>query len=110
MAAKLTLDDTATFTAPVEYTVPGGEKARFNVTYKWRTSDELKEFGKQFGQEGGSGLTDAEVFMEIATGWDLKFPFSEEAVTKLTQKYIGIAAIVLAEYFKQHTASLRQGN
>ena len=110
MAAKLTLDEVATFTAPVEYTIPGGDKARFNVNFKWRTADELKEFGKQFSQEGGSGLSDAEVFLEIAEGWDLKFPFNQEAVEKLTKKYIGIAGVVLSEYFKQHTASIRQGN
>lgn len=101
---KLSLTQSPTFKAKVSIPVPGDKAAEVEFTFKARTRAEFKEF-----IEGLTDREDADVVMDIASGWDLEDAYTKENVEKLTQNYLGAARAVIEKYLSELT-SARLGN
>jgi len=98
--AKLTLNPNPTFKAKASIHVPGGRKAEIEFKFKYRDSDEFKEF-----VDGLEGRKDIEILMDIACGWDLEEAFDEKNLETMTKKYIGSARAVLETYMGELTGA-----
>lgn len=91
--AKLILTAEPTFKAPVAIPVPGGKTATVQFTFKWRTRDEAKEW-----LEGVEKLSDEEIVLSAASGWDLDDEFNDTNVNALLQKFGGSARAIFNAY------------
>ena len=102
--AKLTLTSSPTFKASVLIPVPGKKPVPVEFNFKGRTKDEFKAFFDGIGDR-----EDAEVILDIATGWELEDAFGKESVELLLQNYIGAARVIIEKYIGELTAA-RLGN
>lgn len=98
--AKITLTPSPTFKAKAPIHVPGGRKAEIEFKFKYRDTDEFKEF-----MESLEGQKDIEIIMDIACGWDLDEAFDEKNVELMIKKYIGSARSVLSTYVDELTGA-----
>ncbi|MCE3605820.1 phage tail assembly chaperone [Massilia sp. P8910] len=106
IAKKFSLNVAPTFKAPVQIHIPGAGEAEINFTFKSRTKDELKEFTESLsGIDGEDGPKDADVLLDIASGWDLDEPFDAASLEKLVQRYMGAAQAVISAYFNELTGA-----
>ncbi|NHZ89292.1 hypothetical protein F2P45_09740 [Massilia sp. CCM 8733] len=109
---KFSLNVAPTFKAPVTITIPGGGEAEIMFTFKHRTRDEFKAFTENLkasadADDGtkGDGPKDADVLLDIASGWDLDEPFDAASLDKLVQRYMGAAQAVIGAYFGELTGA-----
>lgn len=101
---KFSLTASPTFKAKVAIPVPGGESADVEFVFKGRTREAFKEF-----IESIKDRDDAEVIMDIASGWDLTDAFDKQNVELLTQNYLGAARAIIEKYLSELTQA-RLGN
>jgi hypothetical protein len=102
--AKLTLTSSPTVKSNVLMAVPGKKPVPVEFNFKGRTKDEFKAF-----LDGIGDREDAEVILDIATGWELEDAFGKESVELLLQNYIGAARVIIEKYIGELTAA-RLGN
>lgn len=102
--AKFTLTASPTFKATVQVPVPGAKPADIEFTFKGRTREAFKDFIDSIKDR-----EDAEVIMDIASGWDLDDAFEKDNIEKLTQNYLGAARAVIEKYLSELTQA-RLGN
>lgn len=94
--AKLVLTAEPTFKAPVSIPVPGGKPVPVSFTFKWRTRDEAKDW-----LESIDALSDEDVVLSVATGWELDDAFDADNVKALCQKFAGAASAIFSTYVEQ---------
>ena len=95
--AKLTLVASPTFKAKVKIPVAGeADPVEVEFTFKHRTKTGLDEF-----LNSREGKTDAESFMDMASGWELEDPFALESVNLLLENYIGAAMATYHVYIDE---------
>lgn len=103
-ANKLKLIANPTFKAKVGIPVAGGDPAEVMFEFKHRTRDELAAFLRALDE-----MTDVQMALAVATGWDLTDAFNEKNVALLMQNYIGSTRAVLDVYVTE-LAQARLGN
>lgn len=96
--AKITLNPDPTFSAKVEIHVPGKEPAEIEFVFKYRDKDELKEFAEAMATMG-----DADIILNLASGWDLTNPFTKESVEVLVKKYYTAPKATFDKYLQELT-------
>lgn len=102
--AKFSLSIAPTFKRKVSIPVPGDKPSDVEFIFKHRTRESFKTF-----VEGLTGREDAEVIMDIASGWDLDDAFDADSIEELTQNYIGSARAIIETYINELT-NARVGN
>lgn len=83
--AKLSITANLTFSAPVPVPVAGGEPVMVNFTFKHRTKNDLSALA-----ESRAGRSDADIMMDIVTGWDMAEDFGRDNVELALQQRIGL--------------------
>lgn len=101
---KFSLTASPTFKARVGIPVPGDKAVDVEFTFKGRTREAFKDFIDSLKDRD-----DAEVIMDIASGWDLDDAFEKENIEKLTQNYLGAARAIIEKYLSELTQA-RLGN
>jgi hypothetical protein len=94
--AKLKLVANPTFKAMVSIPVAGDEPAMVEMTFNHRTKTQLDEFIKASAEK-----KDADVFMEMVSGWELEDAFTRESIETLLENYIGTALAVFQKYIDE---------
>lgn len=102
--AKLSLTASPTFKANVLIPVPGKKPVPVEFVFKGRTKKEFQAFIESIRDR-----EDAEVILDIASGWELEDAFARESVEQLLDTYIGAARAVIETYINELT-SARLGN
>ncbi len=82
--AKLKLNPEPTFKAKVPVPVPGAGTSLVSFTFKWRKREEVIEW-----LETAKDMTDAQIIMDCAMGWDLDDEFTVENAERLCSTYAG---------------------
>lgn len=95
---KFVLTASPTFKAKVGIPIPGGSPEIVEFTFKHRTKEAYLEWAKDMAEK-----EDADLILEVASGWELEDPFDRESLEKLTQNYIGSGRAVLETYINQQT-------
>jgi len=101
---KLKLTPDPTFRKEVPIPVPGGTPVLVLFTFKFRDREALADWAKSLGDK-----TDAQMVMEVASGWDLDDPFDEANVKRFTDSYLEAGAAVVGVYCRESGAA-RLGN
>lgn len=94
--AKLSISAAPTFKAMVAIPVAGGESVEVEITFKHRTKLQLDEFVASCADK-----TDAETFMEMASGWEFAEEFSADTVKTMTQNYMGAGLATYRVYLDE---------
>lgn len=102
--SKFSLSVKPTFTAKVGIPIPGKSPEPVEFTFKGRTRDEFKEFIESLSER-----EDADVVMDICSGWELEDAFDRENVEVLIQNYLGAARAIIEKYLSELTQA-RLGN
>lgn len=82
--AKLKLNPEPTFKADVPVPVPGAGSAKVKFTFKWRKRDEIVDW-----LDAAKDMTDAQIIMDSAIGWELDDEFTLENAERLCNTYTG---------------------
>ena len=101
---KLSLTASPTFKAKVSIPVPGNKATEVEFTFKGRTRQQFKDF-----IESLTDREDADVLMDICSGWELEEAFDKDNIELLAQNYIGAPKAVIDKYLSELTAA-RLGN
>jgi len=96
MAIKL--QPSPTFKAKVMVHIPGNEPEPVEFTFKHRNRKALREYA-----ESMEGKSDAELIMDLATGWDLADAFNAENVGLLAENYFAAPGAVWTTYIAELT-------
>lgn len=103
MGKKITLVQEPTFRAKVPVPVHGVGTVDTEFTFKHRTREQMQAFVKRVntpdGEEGA--LTDVQLVMECACGWELADAFTEENVKTFASEYIEGPAAVFETYVQE---------
>ena len=102
--AKLSLTASPTFVATVQIPIPGKRAIGVEFTFKGRTKSEFTNF-----LETATGRDDADVLMDIISGWELEDEFSRENVERLMESYPGSSRVIIEKYVQEVTGA-RVGN
>lgn len=95
---KFSLTLAPTFKCKVAIPVPGDKSADVEFIFKGRSREAFKEF-----IESLKDRDDADVVMDIASGWDLEDAFTKENVEILTGNYLGAAKAIIEAYLSELT-------
>lgn len=95
---KFSLTLAPTFRCKVGIPVPGEKSADVEFIFKGRSREAFKDF-----IESLKDREDADVVMDIASGWDLEDAFTKENVEILTGNYLGAAKAVIEAYLSELT-------
>lgn len=98
---KFVLDPAPTFKAKVDIPVHGSDTVPVEFEFKHRSSDAMDELLTKVSE---GAFNSVQSIQEIAVGWELDDPFTEESIQKLVQNYQGAASAVVRKYM----AELRQ--
>lgn len=101
---KFSLSTAPTFKAKVMIPVPGKAAEPVEFTFKGRTREQFKDF-----IENLKDREDAEVIMDIASGWELDDAFDKDNIETLCENYLGAARAVIEKYLSELTQA-RLGN
>lgn len=104
MSKKFSLTVAPTFKRDVSIPVPGDRPANVNFTFKHKTRDDLRTF-----VEGLEGREDLDVVLELASGWGIDEPFTDDNMGVLLQNYPGAALAIIDTYLKE-VSGARKGN
>jgi hypothetical protein len=96
MAIKL--QPNPTFKAKVLVHIPGNEPEPVEFTFKHRGRKALKDYAETM-----QGKSDAELIMDLATGWDLADTFNAENVGLLADNYLAAPGAVWDAYLAELT-------
>lgn len=99
---KLSLKAEPTFKAKVLIPVAGDKPAEVEFTFTHRTKTELQKFVKDIDNRK-VGLSDADLLLSLATGWDLSEDFSRENVELMVQMYHAAADSISKKYIHELT-------
>ena len=116
--AKVSLTPPATFVAPVEIRLPGGELAEINFTFKHRPKSSITKLIESFSapkpadpasitEDEAKAIADyvapedVDVMLDIATGWDLVEPFDAKGVALMIEMYPGSPQPILHAYLAE---------
>lgn len=105
---KFTLTVSPTFDATVAIPVPGKGTADVKFTFKHRDRQAFRELMDGLS-EPREDRSDADLVLDIASGWDLDEPFDSENVDKMLENYIGSGSAILQAYVREQTGA-RQKN
>lgn len=95
--AKLTLTPNPTFKATVMVPVAGGKPVPVEWTFKYRDREEYKEFFATLGND----TPDADLLLDIGSGWDLDDPYDRASMEKFARVYMAGPGEVLATYVRE---------
>lgn len=98
---KLTLAPLPDFSLPVEFNLPTGEKQSITFKVRHMKASEMQDMYKPENQ-----TSDADMIMNIATGWSLEEEFNADNAALLVDYYPG-AALALAGAYLQALAGQR---
>lgn len=101
---KFSLAPNPTFKAKVLIPVPGQSAEAVEFTFKGRSREAFREF-----MESLKDREDADVVMDIASGWELDDAFDKSNIEKLCENYLGAARAVIEKYLSELTQA-RLGN
>jgi hypothetical protein len=109
--AKIKLIPDPTFVAKVPLPIPGKEApVDVEFTFKHRTRDQMDALVKRVqvapGEEGA--LSDTQLVMECACGWELAEPFNEANVTEFATQYIAGPSKVFETYVAEMAGNRRK--
>lgn len=100
MAKKIKLVPDPQFKALVPVPVAGEGTVDTEFTFKHRTREQMQAFIKRVnipdGEEGA--MTDVQLVMECACGWELAETFNEANVKEFVAQYIGGPTAVFETY------------
>jgi hypothetical protein len=82
--AKLKLNPEPTFRAKVPVPVPGAGSSPVAFNFKWRKREEVVDW-----LDTAKDMTDAQIIMDCAIGWDLDDEFTLENAERLCNTYAG---------------------
>lgn len=102
--AKLALTAAPTFKANVPIPVPGKKPVPVEFIFKGRTKTEFQAF-----LENLRDREDADVVLDIATGWELEDAFVRESIVQMNDSYIGSARAIIETYINELSGA-RLGN
>ena len=119
MGAKLSLALNPTFAATVLIPMPGGEPAPVVFTFRHKTRTQMAAFLSARAPKdvdaaepqpkpelvdvvGRAVERDADMVMEIATGWDLDDAFARDSVVRLIDLYEKAAGAILSTYAEEN--------
>lgn len=91
---KFKLDPKPTFTAKVPVPIPGEAAEMVEFTFRHRTTDAMSEF---VGKEAPK-MTNAQIVMACASGWEYEEPFEAEQVERFNQNFPGGCRAVYETY------------
>ena len=91
--AKLKLNPEPTFKAKVPIPVPGSAPVLVSFTMKWRKREEVSDW-----LEAAKDMTDAQIIMDCAVGWELDDEFTAENAERLCNTYMGAGREFLSAY------------
>lgn len=94
--AKLSLVAKPTFKAKVEIPVAGGDAVELELTFKHRTKTDLNAF-----INSREDKSDADSFMDMVEGWELKDEYNKASVELLLENYIGTALATYQTYIDE---------
>lgn len=100
MAKKFSLIANPTFKVKVAIPVAGSKSVDIEMTFKHRTREDFKKFIEEL-----PGREDLDVMLDVACGWDLDEPFSEENIELLTQNHAGSANAIAQAYINELTGA-----
>jgi hypothetical protein len=98
---KLKLKADPTFKATVGIPIAGGEPAPVLFTFKHRTKDEHEKFVT----EESPKMSDLELVLAVAEGWDLEDAFTRENVELLLQNYHRAGPVIAIAYTNELMAA-----
>lgn len=105
---KLSLSANPTFKCAVGIPVPGAaDPVPVEFTFKHRTKSQLKEWRDAMDLENDQ-ITVQNV-LEMASGWDLEDPFTEESIATLLEQYPGSGLAIWFRY-NQELQDAKLGN
>ena len=99
--AKLKLIPDPTFEAKVAVPVPGAGTVDVKFTFKNRSRDEMRRLTARCNPESPEyepDMTDLQMVMECACGWELADAFTEDNVKTFCANYIAGPAAVFETY------------
>ena len=96
--AVITLDTEPTFPCKVDIPAPGSTPIKVGFTFKGRTREEYEAWIAELGTK-----SNVDAIMEVASGWDLQFPFDRENLLKFDNKYMAAARVILNKYIAEVT-------
>jgi hypothetical protein len=101
--AKIKLIPDPTFTAKVKVPVPGKGEVDVDFTFKHRDRDEMRAFVERVNlpADAEGAMTDPQLVMECASGWELADTFSEANVKEFCRHYIGGPTAVFETYVSE---------
>lgn len=95
---KFSIDPNPTFRFPVAIPVPGGQAADVVFTFRHKTKTEMNDLIKR-----AETLSEVDLIMEVACGWELVDQFTTENVTRMIDNYIGSAGAIFSAYIGELT-------
>ncbi len=101
---KFSLTPSPTFKRKVALPIPGAGFSDVEFTFKHRTKEEFKKF-----LEGMEGREDADIIMDIASGWELEDAFDTDNIELMVEGYVGSARAVVGAYIDE-LSKARLGN
>jgi len=104
---KFSLTVSPTFEATVAIPVPGKAAADVVFTFKHRDRTSFRELMDSLSEQN-EDRSDADLVLDIASGWDLDEPFDAEHVGQLLDRYIGSGAAILNAYINEQTGVRRK--
>lgn len=107
--ASINLTEEPTFELKVAIPRVGRPDAEVVFTFKHRTVDEFQKLLTDSEAGAHRDMTDEQVVMMLAQGWELKDEFTEANVRLLCQQYQGAGPAIAKAYFREF-ARARLGN
>lgn len=103
MGKSIKLVPDPTFKAKVPVPVPGAGAVETEFIFKHRTREEMQAFIKRVNVPNGDegAMTDVELVMECASGWELADAFTEANVKVFVAQYIGGPTAVFETYVSE---------
>ena len=98
--APFSLTAKPTFKCKVDIPIPGDKPATVEFIFKGRTREQFKAFIESLVDR-----EDADVILDLASGWDLEDSFDLENIELLIQNYLGAAKAIIEKYLSELTAA-----
>lgn len=100
--AKLSLKANPTFAAKVPIPVAGSDPVEVGFTFKHMNREDFAAWMKSL-----DGKEKATAVLDMAGGWELDDPFTEESVKQLLSEYMGAFPAIFDKYAAELTQAKR---
>lgn len=104
--AKLKLKHDDSFKQSVSICVPGGEVGEVVFEFHWFGQKKIQKFWEEVSEKG---MSDVDVTLAIAKGWDLEEEFNAENIAELYDSY-PMAAVSVLRAYNEGLFSVREKN